>query len=325
MRRISSSDPGYVSGDLSLFPEALDDRDSLYEARNNAETRVRSGISYNAKQIVVESTEGFPDKGIVRVGPPAGSSADAELVYYGIRTPSVFKDLTRGFAGSRQNQWPAGSWVTNAVTAEPHNAVKDALIKMQSTIGLKSTPSDGSLNRRLKDLELRYLSPRALFRAFPRSARPGDPVRFQSLCEGDIVRYLWDFGDGAQSVDQNPVHSYASEGVYTVKLHLITSAGAQGITKKTNYMKVSADEQNPFFYAKLVSGRTYRFIDQTDGDIKQRFWAFGDGQKYTEQDPNVHEVTHTYLEAGNYRPSLLVGFAGEQVRRIFLNEELEVE
>jgi len=78
LRRISSSDPGYSTGDLSLFPDALDDRDSLYEARNNAETRLRTGLSYNGKQIVVDSTDGFPDKGLIRVGPPAGSSGDAE-------------------------------------------------------------------------------------------------------------------------------------------------------------------------------------------------------------------------------------------------------
>lgn len=325
MRRISSSDDGYVSGDLSLFPEALDDRDSLYEARNNAETTLRSGLSFNSKQIVVESTEGFPDKGLVRVGPPGGSSGEAELVYYGLKTPSVFKNLTRGFAGSRQSQWAAGSWVTNAVTAEPHNAVKDALINIQGRTGLKTLPDEGTLNRRLKDMELRYLSPKATFRAFPRTAKPGDAVRFQSLCEGDIVRYLWDFGDGTQSVEQNPTHSYASEGTYTVRLHLITASGAQGISTKTNYVTVSADQQTPFFYAKLVSGRTYRFVDQTDGGVTQRFWVFDDGESHVEADPNVHEHEHTYSEPGTYNPSLLVGFAGDRVRRIFLKEKLEVE
>lgn len=324
MRRISSSDPGYISGDLSLFPDTLDDKDSLYEVRNNAETRLRSGVSYNSKQIVVESTEGFPDKGILRVGVPAGSSGEAELIYYGIRTPSVFKDLTRAFAGSRQNQWPSGAWVTNAVTAEPHNAIKDALINMQKTLGLKQFPEDGTLNKKLRDLELRYLSPKAIFRAFPRSVNPGKPVRFQSLCEGDIVRYLWDFGDGAQSVEQNPVHSYESEGTYSVRLHLITSVGSQGISNKTDYITVSAEEQQPFFYAKPVSGRTYRFVDQTDGDVLQRFWVFGDDTNHTEKDPNIHEVVHTYTDAGFYKPSLLVAFAGDQIKRIFLNEDLEV-
>lgn len=325
MRRTSSSDPGYSPGDLSLFPDALDDRDSLYEAKNNAETRLRTGLSYNGKQVVVESTEGFPDKGLIRVGPPAGSSGDAELIYYGLKTSSVFKELTRGFAGSRQNQWPAGSWATNAVTAEPHNAVKDALINMQRKLGLKVRPEEGTLMKRLRDLELRYMSPKATFRAFPRRVRPGESVRFQSLCEGEIVRYLWDFGDGTQSVEENPVHAYPAEGTYMVRLHLITSTGAQGISTKRNYVTVSEDERIPFFYVRRVEGRTYRFVDQTDGEVVQRYWVFGDGEKHVEVDPNVHEYVHTYEKGGSYNPSLLVGFAGDRVRRVFLKEQLEVE
>jgi PKD repeat protein len=325
LRRISSSDDGYTAGDLSLFPETLDDKDSLYEVRNNAETRLMTGLSFSAKQIVVEDAAGFPDKGLVRIGPPGGVAGEAELIYYGSKTNSVFKDLTRGFSGSRQSQWPSGSWVTNAVTAEPHNAVKDALINMQRKLGTKSLPEEGTLSRRLKDMELRYLSPKATFRVFPRKAKPGSSVRFQSLCEGDIVRYMWDFGDGSQSVEQNPVHTYASEGTYTVRLHLITASGSQGIATKRNYIKVSSDEQNPLFYVKKVSGRTYRFVDQTDGDIKQRFWVFDDGANYVEADPNVHEHVHTYGEPGTYRPSLLVGFAGDRVRRVFLKDVLEVE
>lgn len=325
MRRISSSDAGYAAGDLSLFPNALDDRDSLYEARNNAETVLRSGMSYNAHQIVVENTEGFPGNGILRIGPPAGKAGDAELVYYSSKTDSVFKGLTRGFSGSRQNQWPAGASVTNAVTAEPHNAVKDALIKMQAYLGLKSSPVAGTLNRRLKDMELRYMSPKALFRAFPRQCRPGTPIRFQSVSDGEVVRYLWDFGDGGTpSTEQNPVYSYSSEGTYTVKLHIITASGAQGIATKPNYLTVSASEQIPFFYASRLSERTYRFVDQTDGDVTQRFWVFGDGQSYVEADPNVHEHVHTYAETGTYSPSVLVNFANQSVRRVFLNEQLRV-
>jgi len=333
LRRISSYDSGYATGDLSLFPSALDDRDSLYEVRNNAETQLRSGLSYNARQIVVDSAVGFPDKGLIRVGPPAGKPGEAELIYYGLKTDSVFKDLTRGFSGSKQNQWPSGSWVTNAVTAEPHNAVKDALINMQRRVGLSAFPEADTTNRRLRDMELKYLSPKALFKAFPRSCRPGEPIRFQNFSEGDVVRYLWDFGDGGQNVEENPVYSYPYEGTYTVKLHIITASGAQGIYTKTDYLTVSAQQYSSFFYvvpAKDSYGvlipRTYRFVDQTEGYVTQRFWVFGPKpeQKYVESDPNIHEHVYTYDEPGVYTPSLLVGFANQSVQRVFLNEELTV-
>lgn len=325
MRRISSLDDGYELGDLSMFPEFLDDRDDLYEVKNNAETRLRSGLSYNARQLVVENTASFPPKGLLRVGPPAGVAGESELIYYGLKKESIFGELTRGFAGSRQNQWPSGSWITNAVTSEPHNAVKDAIISMQRKLGRFSDYSGETLNKRLRDLELKHLSPKAIFRAFPRKALPGASIKFQSLSEGDVIRYLWDLGDGNQSVEKSPVHSYLREGTYSVRLHLITSYGAQCISTKSNYIRVSIDEQNPFFYVTRLSGRKYRFIDQTDGEVTQRFWVFDDGKNHVELDPNVHEYVHEYEESGIYRPSLLVGFSGERIQRVFLQQDnLEV-
>lgn len=324
VERISSLDDGYTSGDLSLFPDILDDKDSLYEVRNNAETVLRSGLPYNGKKVIVEDTSAFPNKGIIRIGPPAGVAGEAELVYYDSKTTTTFTDLARGFAGSRQNQWTSGSHVTNAVTAEPHNAIKDALIKIEQRIGLELLPDDGTLNKRLTDLELKFLSPKAIFRAFPKTLLPGKSVKFQSFAEGDVVRYLWDFGDGGQSVEENPTHTYAKEGTYTIKLHVITSSGAQGIATKLNYITVSGQETTSFFYARKTGPKTYRFIDQTDGDIRQRFWVFGDGEKYVETDPNKHEAEHTYAETGEYSPSLLIAFAGDRVKRVFLSEVLEV-
>lgn len=320
--RPSSVDEGYISGGLSLFPDALDDKDSLYEVRNNAETKLKSSLSFNGKRIIAMDTSSFPPKGMVRIGPPPGSAGEAELVYYGSKGETTFGDLIRGFAGSRQNQWPSGSWVTNAVTAEPHNAVKDALINIERRVGLIDSPADGTLHKRLRDMELKFLSPKPVFKAFPRRARPGRPIRFQSLSEGNVVRHLWDFGDGSQSVEKNPVHSYSKEGIYTIKLHLITNSGAQGISSKLNYVTVSEEDNLGFFYVLPVSGqpRTFRFIDQTDGNIKQRFWVFGDdSEPVVQDDPNAHEITHTYSEEGSYEPSLLVSFANESVRRVFLS------
>lgn len=333
--RISSLDAGYISGDLSLFPDVVDDKDSLYEVKNNAETKLRTGLPYNGKKIIVESTSLFPNKGLLRIGPPAGQAGEAELVYYDAKTETTFKDLVRGFSGSRQNQWPAGSWATNAVTAEPHNAVKDALVNIEKKIGLRNFPADETLHRRIKNLELKFLSPKAVFRAFPKKVRPGVPVRFQNFSEGDIVRYLWDFGDGGQSVEENPTYTFLNEGIYSIKLHLITSTGAQGISTKTNYITVSQDEKLAFFYSKKISPLTYKFVDQTDGEIKQRFWVFGGKgkiqgesniiEKYVESNPNKHEIIFEYEKAGTYEPSLLVGFASDTVRRIFLSEQsLEV-
>lgn len=324
VERISSLDATYSVGKLSLFPNSLDSKYSLYEVANNAETKLKIGLPYNGKKIIVEDTSAFPEKGLIRIGTGGG----AELVYYDSKTDKTFNDLVRAFSGSIQNQWPVGSSVTNTVAAEPHNAVKDAILNMQNYLGLKDNPSEQTLNRRLKDLEIKFLSPKAVFRGYPRKTKPGNVIKFQNFCEGDVVRYVWDFGDGTQSVMPNPEHIYLNEGTYTVKLHLITSGGAQGISTKNNYITISNDENISFFYIKKIGSKKFRFVDQTDGEIKQRFWVFGgtgyvDGgsevvQNYVEADPNKHEIIFEYESLGTYEPSLLVNFSSDKIKRIFL-------
>jgi PKD repeat protein len=71
---------------------------------------------------------------------------------------------------------------------------------------------------------------------------------------------------------------------------------------------------------------TFKFIDQTDGDIKQRFWIFGDGsENLVVENPNEHEASHVYEKPGVYEPSLLVVFANESLKRIFLTQKVIVQ
>lgn len=341
MTRISSLDKGYKAGDLSVFPLALDDKDILYQPTNNAETILVAGLSFNAKNIIVDDASRFPPNGTLRLTEKNGNG-NYELVYYGKRTNTVFTNLQRGFAGSKQNTWSSGTIVGNAVDAEHHNAVKDAIIQIETKLGLKDTPAgSASLNGLLKSLEDRFLAPRPFFRAFPRKGRPALTVRFQSFSDGDVVRYLWDFGDGSTSIEANPFHTYLAEGNYTVKLTILSSTGAQGIATKSDYISVSNDDVIPFFYvvqsnpmnpaysqetadANSTSPAIWQFVDQTDGDVLQRIWIFDDGQSTTTTDANEHSITHVYEKPGEYSPTLLIILNDQQTRLAFLQEKVLV-
>lgn len=51
-------------------------------------------------------------------------------------------------------------------------------------------------------------------------------VEFSSACTtGDIKNVLWNFGDGAQSDERNPVHIFMNPGTYDVRLTVTDSAG----------------------------------------------------------------------------------------------------
>ncbi len=336
--RISSLDSGYTTGDLSLFPVALDTRDSLYRVANNAETVLKQALTFNGKMVVVESTDGFPEKGIVVIGSKPGEVAKFELIYYDKKTVNTFQDLKRGFAGSIQGTFIKGTFVGNSVSAEIHNAIKDALINMEIDMGLALNPDPASLNGILKAQETRFLAPKPLFRAFPIKGKPPLKVRFQNFSGGDVVRNLWDFGDGGSSIEESPTHAYIASGKYTVKLNVTTTSGAQGSANKIDYITVDIDEGVQFFYVEattdnlsnqtaqvlLVDPTTFTFVDQSDGNIIQRNWDFGDGEIFTQNDPDIHDIQHIYSLPGSFRVSLINVFDTNRISKLQLPDLLIV-
>lgn len=337
--KISSLDTGYITGDLSLFPEAIDDKDILYEATNNSMVPLKQTLTYAGKKVIVSDTSGFPDTGIIRIGPAPGVAGQFEMIYYGKKTSNTFADLKRGFAGSRQSKFlPKDNFVTNSVVAEHHNAIKDAIINIEENLGVKELPEALSLNGILKKQEDRFLAPKPLFRAFPLRGPEALKVRFQNFSTGHVVRYLWDFGDGGTSLEKSPTHTYLTEGVYTVKLNVVTSLGAQGVVTKTDYIEVNNDESLPFFYVDSISDpysvktatelavdpKEFVFVDQTDGDVVQRNWVFGDGKTMTVEDSDFHDVRHIYDEPGEYVVTELVVFANGRLKRAQLPTPLVV-
>lgn len=52
----------------------------------------------------------------------------------------------------------------------------------------------------------------------PTNASPGEPLEFQDISLGSPDSWLWDFGDGIISTEQNPNHTYSTDGIHTVTL-----------------------------------------------------------------------------------------------------------
>jgi subtilisin family serine protease len=50
--------------------------------------------------------------------------------------------------------------------------------------------------------------------------------------DGTIAGWGWNFGDGASSTEQNPSHTYAASGTYTVALTVTDDGGATGTTSQ---------------------------------------------------------------------------------------------
>jgi PKD repeat protein len=312
-------DKGYITGDLSIYPVGRDSYDTLYKATNNAETFLTQSLNYVGRFFVVDNTSSFPDNGLVKVG--------KEIIYYRSKTKTVFKDIIRGFVGSQQRPWPVGTKVQGSVMAEHHNAIKDAIINIETNLGTRNNPAPESLNGILKGLEYQFLAPKPLFRAVPRKGSPPLEVRFQNLSDAPPLRFLWDFGDGSTSVETHPTHIYLAPGVYSVKLSMITSLGATGITTKNNYIIVDDEENLPFFYSTSIVGTTsttFQFVDQSKGNITSRYWIWDDGENTTEPDPDIHTATHQYTKAGQYQPNLLLVYADGTLKRVGFSDVITV-
>lgn len=324
--RISTLDRGYQKGDLSVFPHTIDTRDTLFDVRNNAETMLTQSVTYTGAFLVVNDASKFPPNGLIRVG--------TELMYYGSRSNTIIRDLSRGYAGSRRDAWTAGTRVTNAVMAESHNALRDAIFNIEANLGLISEPDPASLNGILKNLEVKFLSPQPKFRAYPLIGPPPLAVHFHNFSGGPPIRFFWDFGDGTTAVDTSPTHVYQKEGVYNVKMQMISSLGGQGIVVKSGYITVSNNAKPPLFYVESPAGTSvqtagsnatvFKFIDQTDGEITSRYWIWDDGDNFSELDPDIHTATHTYQKPGTYQPVLLCVFADNSLKRIILTEPITV-
>jgi hypothetical protein len=80
---------------------------------------------------------------------------------------------------------------------------------------------------------IRPITPVASFVAEPAEPAADEPIRLLDLSydpAGDgIALHAWDFGDGSTSLEPQPTHSYARDGVYTITLHVTARDGRVGI------------------------------------------------------------------------------------------------
>lgn len=63
-------------------------------------------------------------------------------------------------------------------------------------------------------------------------------IQFTDASTSTPQSWLWDFGDGQTSSQQNPLHAYSQPGSYSVKLKVTNTLGSDSLTQ-TNYITVT--------------------------------------------------------------------------------------
>ena len=152
--------------------------------------------------------------------------------------------------------------------------------------------------------------PSASFSTSETKTKPGSSIQFTDESTGDIDSWSWDFGDGNTSTEENPSHTYAEKGDYTVSLTVSNKAGSDTDTLPI----VVLAPPNANFSASEARARvnsSIQFTDESTGDIDSWLWDFGDGSTNTQRNPS-----HTYRDAGTYTVSLTVSNAVSSDTRV---------
>jgi len=105
----------------------------------------------------------------------------------------------------------------------------------------------------------------------------GEILKFENTSQGEFLdSYQWDFGDGTQSTQANPSHSYDTAGVYNVQLTAFTTNGCDfTISQEVEIQPLALVN---FDSEIACAGQPTQFMEQVnieESNVTDYFWDFG--------------------------------------------------
>lgn len=156
-----------------------------------------------------------------------------------------------------------------------------------------------------------------------------DPVAFAPIanfvanvtttCSGEInftdesdfnpTSWLWDFGDGTTSTDENPTHIYTTDGTYTVTLTVTNDAGTD-VKTETSYIVVDKPDAPVIEGDTVCAGEIANLIATGSGGTLNWFDAATGGTMISSGgtfSPSLTSTTSYYVEEVVESPVQSVG------------------
>ena len=193
--------------------------------------------------------------------------------------------------------WDFGDGVTSEAVAPLHTYTQTGIYTVTLQAG------NGTITDTLVQANaITVTTPIAAFSANPLSGSVPLSVTFSNN-SSNASGYIWDFGDGATSLESSPVHTYTSSGVYTVTLQ----AGDGTVTDtlvQAGYITATLPSPQANFGGSPTSGETpltVTFVNSST-NATAYIWDFGDGATSLESSP-----VHTYTSSGVYTVTLQAG------------------
>jgi gliding motility-associated-like protein len=129
-----------------------------------------------------------------------------------------------------------------------------------------------------------------------------DPVAFTGLSSG-IISQNWDFGDGTNSIGNNPLHSYTLANTYTVTYVVTAANGCPDTIRKP--VTINSLPVSNFSVTSACQNLSTQFTDLSfvnPGNVIKWDWNFNDGTK----DTINKNPTHVYTNPGLFNVVLTV-------------------
>jgi len=247
------------------------------------------------------------------------SSTDRQ--YYGAKYPVTYvfdipPSWTNAYAKFRFRETDSWTTMENKTSSDFFNGINAVRFDFSNHKAYVSIGFDNASNEIFLQILPQDSQPVADFSATPTSGLAPLTVTFTDLSVSydEITSWTWNFGDGETSSEQNPIHIYNQNGVYTVKLKVYESDGDNDSKTKVDYVIIPnqppiADANGPYAGTEGIAitfdgSGSY----DSDGTIISYFWDLGDGKTSIDQNP-----THTYTQNGTYTVTLTVTDDGSAI------------
>ncbi|MDK1286322.1 M43 family zinc metalloprotease [Pseudoalteromonas umbrosa] len=187
-----------------------------------------------------------------------------------------------------------GNTSTEANPSHSYSRADTFSVKLTVTDNDGNTASDTATSQ----IKAQNLAPVAVANG-PYSGEAGQPIQFSSNNsadpDGNIVSYLWQFGDGQSSSSANPTHNYTEAGDYTATLTVTDNDGL-------NHSAQASVSVNTMRYCEASGNTKYEWIANVQsGAFSNPSQASG----YSDFTSKVIELTEgdnqfTLTPGGNY-------------------------